>query len=476
MADERSRLFLGERPTADHPRVDAPGAQVDDQFVIRRTSLWLRNKEDPMSSTTGGSVRLSQRREWASRQAIGFLMAQAVDNPQVLSLAAGLVDPLSLPIAETRQAFEHLWSDPVRARHALQYGTTAGSIQLRHRVAEHFARLEGVELSQLGLRPEQFVLTTGSQQLLSLVGEILVDPGDIVLVAAPTYFAYLGTLHGLGARLVPIATDAGGMQLDALEHTFSQLHRQGDLSRVRFVYSVSYYENPSGISLAAERRQGLVDLVRRWSRAHRIFVLEDAAYRELRYDGPELPSLWSFDPSRQHVIYAQTFSKSFSPGLRVGCGILPEELVRPVCDRKGNEDFGSSSFGQHLLAEVFERGLYQPHVEQVQQAYRIKRDAMLAAAERYFGDLPGVTWVRPQGGLYVWMTLPEATATGFDSPLFRVAVNEEQVMYVPGELCYAVTDAGVPRNEMRLSFGVQDPAGIEESMRRLANAVRKVLP
>jgi len=428
-----------------------------------------------MTAAARGSVRLSQRWEWASQQAIGFLMAQAVDNPQVLSLAAGLVDPHSLPITETREAFEHLWTDPARARHALQYGTTAGAARLRHHVAEHFARLEGASPSQLGLRPEQLVLTTGSQQLLSLVGEILVDPGDIVLVAAPTYFAYLGTLQGLGARLVPIATDVGGMQLDDLEQTFSQLHSQGDLSRVRFVYSVSYYENPSGISLAAERRRGLVDLVRHWSREHRIYVLEDAAYRELRYDGPELTSLWSCDPSRQHVIYAQTFSKSFAPGLRVGCGILPEELVRPVCDRKGNEDFGSTSFSQHLLAEVFDRGLYQPHVEQVQQAYRTKRDAMLAAAERYFSDLPGVSWVRPQGGLYVWMTLPDSTATGFDSPLFRVAVKEEQVMYVPGELCYAGPPQARQRNQMRLSYGVQDVAGIDEGMRRLANAVRKLL-
>jgi DNA-binding transcriptional MocR family regulator len=114
-------------------------------------------------------------------------------------------------------------------------------------------------------------------------------------------------------------------------------------------------------------------------------------------------------------------------------------------------------------------------VEQVQQAYRTKRDAMLAAAERYFSDLPGVSWVRPQGGLYVWMTLPDSTATGFDSPLFRVAVKEEQVMYVPGELCYAGPPQARQRNQMRLSYGVQDVAGIDEGMRRLANAVRKLL-
>src|SRR5262249_55536523 len=156
------------------------------------------------------------------------------------------------------------------------------------------------------------------------------------------------------------------------------------------IYVVSWYENPSGVSLSAERRRAVVEIARRWSRKQRIFVLEDAAYRELRYDGPEFPSVWSCDAARDTVILAQTFSKSFAPGLRVGFGVVPRSLVGPICDRKGNEDFGSANFNQHLLASVFEQGLYAEHVEMLQRTYRGKRDAMLAAADRHFRSLPGV--------------------------------------------------------------------------------------
>lgn len=236
-------------------------------------------------------------------------------------------------------------------------------------------------------------------------------------------------------------------------------------------YVVSWYENPSRISLSAERRRAVVEIARRWSRHNRIFVLEDAAYRELNYDGPHLPSVWSFDARRDTVILAQTFSKSFSPGLRVGFGVVPRELVGPLCDRKGNEDFGSANFNQHLLATVFEQVLYADHVHVLRETYRAKRDAMLAAADRYFGSMTGVEWVHPHGGLYVWMTLPDTVATGFESPLFERATKVEQVMYVPGEVCYAGPVQHSPRNQMRLSFGTQTLAGIDEGMRRLGSAV-----
>src|SRR5262249_48033643 len=287
----------------------------------------------------------------------------------------------------------------------------------------------------------------------------------VVLVAAPTYFAYLGTLNGLGARSIPVAADADGMRSDALEAEMEKLARAGELPRVKMIYVVSYYENPTGISLSAERRKAVVQIARRWSRAQQIFVLEDAAYRELRYDGPDLPSVWSFDGDRDTVILAQTFSKSFSPGLRVGYGVVPRELVAPLCDRKGNEDFGSANFNQHLLATIFEQRLYAGHVQLLRTTYRAKRDAMLAAADRYFRGISGVTWVHPHGGLYVWMTLPVSIATGFESRLFRRATEVDQVMYVPGEVCYAGPLEERPRNQMRLSFGTQSIAGIDEGMR-----------
>ncbi|MBI3865412.1 MAG: PLP-dependent aminotransferase family protein [Planctomycetia bacterium] len=419
-------------------------------------------------------ARLSQRWQWGSKQPISFLMEQAVRNPQVISLAAGLVDQATLPVAEVQSACAALLADETAARQALQYGTTTGAERLKGHLLRHLSELECSTIGGLGVSLDQLILTTGSQQLLSLVAEVLFDPGDIVLVAAPTYFAFLGVLNGVGARTIPVAADAEGICLASLDSALESIAWAGELSRVKLIYVVSWFENPTGISLSAERRQAVVDIARRWSRDQRIFVLEDAAYRELNYDGPELPSVWSFDVDRDTVILAQTFSKSFSPGLRVGFGIVPHDLVGPICDRKGNEDFGSACFNQHLLATVFEKGLYAEHVRILCAAYRAKRDAMLAAAEKYFASLPGVQWVHPGGGLYVWMTLPAHLPTSFESALFHQAVHVEKVMYVPGEVCYAGPGESRPRNQMRLSFGTQTPAGIEEGMRRLACAVSHV--
>jgi 2-aminoadipate transaminase len=419
--------------------------------------------------------QLSQRREWAARQVIGFLMQQAVENPDCISLAAGLVDQETLPVELTQTVMRELLDDEDAGRQMLQYGTTQGADSLRQSFLNNFARLEEKPAEELGIGVEHMVLTTGSQQLLSLIGEVLLDPGDICLVAAPTYFVFLSVLKGLGARAIPVATDDDGMRMDALEGELERLESAGELDRVKLIYLVSDYENPSGVSLSAERREVVVEIARRWSKSHRLFVLEDAAYRELRYDGPDFPSIWNFDAERETVIVAQTFSKSFSPGLRVGYGVLPGSLVEAVCDRKSNEDFGSANFNQQLLATMIDRGLYAQHVEKLQSSYRVKRDAMVTAAETHFADIPGAKWVAPHGGLYLWLTLPTEIDTGFDSPLFERAAKVHGVMYVPGEICYVGDEASRPRNKMRLSFGVQTPAGIDEGMQRLANAVKVIL-
>jgi len=419
--------------------------------------------------------KFSNRRLWANQQVIGFLMQQGVENPDVISLAAGLVDQQSLPVEETSDAFFELFSDKSRARQALQYGTTAGAERLRHQLLLQLASLENCTPQELGVESDQLLLTTGSQQCLSLVGEVLLDPGDICLVAAPTYFVFLGVLNGLGANTIAIETDDDGMRMDALERELEKLEARGEIDRVKLIYLVSYFENPSGVSLSEERRQQVVEIARRWSKKHRIFILEDAAYRELRYDGPVLPSIWSFDTARQSVLLTQTFSKTFSPGLRVGFGVFPRELIGPLSDRKGNEDFGSANLNQHLLATVIEKGLYDEHVSKLCHSYRDKRDCMLKAAEEHFSSIPGVHWVHPHGGLYVWMSLPESVDTGFDSQLFQQATKKEKVMYVPGDVCFAGEETQKPRNHMRLSFGVENRAGIEMGMKRLAAAVRAIL-
>ncbi len=421
------------------------------------------------------SVQLSQRSHRAKDQAISFLMQQAVENRDVISLAAGLVDEASLPVAECRTALSGLFQDEARARQSLQYGTTAGADGLREQLRRHLTRLEHCAPDELKIDPNQLVLTTGSQQLLSLVADALFDPGDICLVAAPTYFVFLGVLNGVGARTIPIETDEHGLNTQALDAELARLAAAGELPRVKLIYVVSYYENPSGVSLSTERRREVVEIARKWSRDHQLFVLDDAAYRELRYDGEERPSVWSFDEARDTVVLAQTFSKSFSPGVRVGMGVLPKSLVGPVCDLKGNDDFGSANLNQHLLATVLSSGQYESHVSEVRAAYRVKRDAMLAALDREFATVPGVSWLRPDGGLYVWLSLPEQIETGFSSTLFHLATKRHRVMYVPGEICYPSGSAAVRKNQMRLSFGVQDAPGIREGIRRLAAAVWQLL-
>ncbi len=248
------------------------------------------------------------------------------------------------------------------------------------------------------------------------------------------------------------------------------------------IYLVSDYENPSGVSLSQDRRKQVIEIAQKWSKEQRILILEDLAYRELCYDGQVVPSIKSFDSTGETVILTQTFSKSFSPGLRVGFGVAPEEICDAIRDKKGNDDFGSTNMSQQILATVLHQNLYYDHVENLRAVYREKRDCMLQAADTYFAKLPGVHWVHPNGGLYVWMTLPETIETGFSSPLFQRAIHEDKVMYVPGELCYAV-DRGlgieeqppIQKNHMRLTFGVQNLEGIQEGMMRLSNAVKSFI-
>jgi 2-aminoadipate transaminase len=420
-------------------------------------------------------LRLSEHAQRSADQAIGFLMQQAVENADCISLAAGLVDEQSLPVEAAREAVAELLADAAAGRKILQYGITPGPEPLRRVFRTYLADLEKHPDGLKDLPLSQLMLTTGSQQLLSLVSQALFNPGDICLVAAPTYFVFIGVLQAAGARIIPVHADDKGMCPEALEKTLQQLDAEGQLHRVRLVYVVSYFENPSGISVSVDRRPKLLEVTQRYSRSNRILLLEDAAYRELIYDGEPAPSIWSFDKTRETVILAQTFSKSFSPGIRVGFGVLPQQLVKAVSDLKGNEDFGSAHLNQHIVARVLKNGVYARHVETVRNSYRQKRNAMLAAAEREFAGVPGVSWVRASGGMYVWMKLPDHVETGFSSELFRRATQVDKVMYVPGELAYPMDWPQRPRCEMRLSFGVQSVEGIEEGIRRLARSVKAVM-
>lgn len=403
---------------------------------------------------------------------ISFFIQKAIETPGLISLAAGLVDESSFPVAEVAETVNRLMADPKTARAALQYGSTQGLPALRERVLNHVCTADRVSPAQIGLKPSDVVITTGSQQLLYLLGEALFDPGDIVICEAPSYFVYHGVLQSAGAKVYTVPMDDDGMKLDALEELLQRLEKSGELARLKVIYTVDYFQNPTGLSLSADRRPKLVELARRFSKTHRILILEDAAYRELRYDGDDLPSVKRFDETNEYVIYASTFSKPCSPGLKTGYALMPSDLVGPICALKGNHDFGSTNLSQHILNDLLATGAFGRHVEKLRGVYRAKRDSMLAAMDAEFGDWPGMKWTKAAGGMYVWAQFPAGFNTGRTGPLVERALAEG-VLYVPGEYGHVPDENGhLPRNEARLSFGVCEPHLAAEGIRRLRRACR----
>ncbi|WP_460167581.1 aminotransferase-like domain-containing protein [Thermostilla marina] len=420
---------------------------------------------------TGNRTRLSRRAAWAGGEPIAnILMAKALANPEIVSLAAGFVDQQSLPVEPTQKALDRLFSHRASALAALQYGTTIGYPPLREVIAARMAEADGTR----PIDPNRIVVTAGSNQLLYLVADSILDPGDIVLCGAPTYFVFLGTLQNLGARAVGVACDDEGIIPEAVEAQLADLAARGESSRVKAIYVTTYFDNPSGSTVPADRRAALVEIAKRYSKEHTIYVLEDMAYRELRYYGDDVPSLYSFDEQRTHVVAAGTFSKSFSPGIRVGWGVLPDALMEPVLSLKGNLDFGSPNWNQTLMHLVVAEGWFDEHLKTLRATYRTKIDTMLEAVERHIASVAPVHSIRPTGGLYVWLTLPEGVDTGVDSPLFKAAV-EEGVLYVPGGYCYPAEGCPAARNTLRLTIGMPDCEAIERGTAALGRALQRVL-
>src|SRR5688572_16697871 len=359
-----------------------------------------------MDPSQPSNLPLSSKARRTQEQPISFLIGEAVRNPHLINLAAGLVDPLTLPVKECDAIARRIFSDTARGRCALQYDTTLGMSELRQELSKHLQEMEGIPAGAMGVDARSLVVTTGSQQALYLIGDALVDPGDIVIAANPSYFVFTGTLSSLGAKVLTVPMDDGGMDVDAVERLLAGLQQDGRLAKVKLVYCTSYYQNPTGLTLSAERRPRLVEIVRRFSAAagHRILILEDAAYRELRYDGPAHRSIKSYDPDNRYTIISHTFSKPFAPGLKLGYTAMPDDLLHAVVQQKGNHDFGSANLTQHMALEALRDGSYHRHVVELQHAYHAKRDAMLAALQSHMPA--GVHWTTPHGGLYFWLTLP----------------------------------------------------------------------
>lgn len=402
---------------------------------------------------------------------ISWLMKMTLDRRHLISLAAGFTDNESLPVEHAAVLLGEILGRPGSGRRALQYGSTIGDDRLRRLTAERVAALDGRPgAPEYGV--ERAILTHGSQQLLYLVIEALCDPGDIVLVEDPTYFVFLGIMqsHGLRGRGIPI--DRDGLDPGHLERTLDSLRRTGELARVKLLYLVSYFQNPSSITTSLARKSEIVARLRHFEKAagHPIYLLEDSAYRELRFAGADVPSALAVPRAAGRVIYAGTYSKPFATGARVGFGLLPPPLLTVAARLKGNHDFGTANLLQQLLSAALSSGRYDRHLAVLRERYALKASVMVKAIRRHFP--PEVRWKEPLGGLYVWAGLPPSVPAGPDSKVFRAALDR-QVLYVPGELCYA-DDPGrrKPVHEMRLSFGGERLADIREGIARLGAVIR----
>ena len=286
-------------------------------------------------------------------------------------------------------------------------------------------------------------------------------------------FRVPGRAGQFGSPGLGIASDADGIIPQAVDEQLRRFERRGELERVKAIYVTTYFDNPTSVTLSPVRGRNWSSWPSAGRGASKIYLVEDAAYRPLRYAGDDLPSLRSFDTTGETVIAAETFSKAFSPGIRVGWGILPPALVEPVMSLKGNFDFGSAHFNQRLMAAVLELGLLDEHVARLASGYQRKLSAMLSAADAFLSDIPGAHWHRPAGGLYVWLVLPEEVAATYGGPLWQAAVSQH-VIYVPGEYCFAGEGEPVLPHSMRLSFGVQTPDKIHDGIEALARAIRQV--
>src|SRR5437773_4864975 len=259
-------------------------------------------QSQPSSANSANPSRplaFSSKARRTKEQPINALIAAAMADPELVNFAAGLVDSHTLPTEMSAEMARTILDDTVRGRAALQYETTLGFAELRRSALRHIEAMENKSAGEMALTPGDIVITTGSQQALYIIADVLVDPGDIVIAANPSYFVYTGTLQSLGANVMTVPMDNEGMDVEAVDRLLARLEREGKLDRVRFIYCTSYFDNPTGLTLSRQRRPRLLEIAKKYSKSHRILILEDAAYRELRYDGPAFPSIKSFDPENE---------------------------------------------------------------------------------------------------------------------------------------------------------------------------------
>ncbi|MEA3336214.1 MAG: PLP-dependent aminotransferase family protein [Chloroflexota bacterium] len=409
--------------------------------------------------TTPWNYRYALRTEGMGSSVIRELL-KLTELADVISFAGGLPAPELFPVERFRQA-----ADKVLREHgpkALQYSATEGYLPLRRFVVDRMSRY-GIKA-----REDNVLITSGSQQALDLIGKLLVNPGDKILTENPTYLGALQAWRSYQARYVTVPVDQLGMRTDLLADAL----RAGP----KFMYVLPNFQNPSGVTLALERRLQLV----RMADDHGIPIVEDDPYGQLRYSGDHIPPLVVLDYDHLegravngqgffagNVIYTSTFSKTLAPGLRLGWIVAPVDVVQRCVQVKQGMDLHTSTFNQIIAFEVARDGFLDEHVSKIREVYAFRRDVMLEAMEGYFPE--EVTWTKPDGGLFLWVQLPD----GLDAAeLLEDAVGRHRVAFVPGS-AFDPGDKG--NNTMRLNFSNAQPDQIEQGIRRLGTVLKEHL-
>jgi len=406
--------------------------------------------------STAWTSRYAQRTRTIKSSAIRELL-KLTQRPEVISFAGGLPASELFPTDRFRMACCKVLEE--QSRLALQYGATEGYEPLREMVARHIARY-GIKA-----RPENVLLTSGSQQALDLIGKLLINPGDRVLVEAPTYLGALQAFNVYGAEYVSVPSDENGLCSELLEAPL----RYGP----KFMYVLPNFQNPGGTTLAEGRRHQLVLLADKYG----VPIVEDDPYGQLRYEGEHLPPLVVIDRenlrrdngySIGNVIYLSTFSKTLAPGLRLGWIVAPPDVIGKLVQLKQGADLHTSTFVQMVAYEVARDNFLDEHVKLIRRVYRERRDVMLQSLQEFFP--PEVNWTRPMGGLFLWVKLP----SGLNAQKLFEAALRENVAFVPGDSFYAPNgNHDDALRHLRLNFSAATPEQIREGIRRLSVAVKQ---
>jgi 2-aminoadipate transaminase len=370
------------------------------------------------------------------------------ERPEVISLAGGWPDTSTFP----PDSYASLMSEVAghSCARALQYGPTEGLAIVKRCIQEVMAA------EQMEVGPEELLVTTGGQQVIDLVCKTLLDPGDVVVCEAPTYPGAVPTFCAYEAEVVQVTMDRDGMRTDELAETLEQLEQAG--RRPKFIYTVPTFHNPAGVTMSPERRRDLV----RIASERELLILEDNPYGLLRYEGSPLPPLRALDD--RFVIYASTFSKILSPGVRLGWAAAPAPVLEKMNIGKQASDLCSSSISQYFVSAYFDSGPWEDYVRSLIEIYRRRRDVMLDSLAEQFPR--SAHWTHPEGGLFIWATLPDY----IDTTDLLARALDEQVAFVPGRAAFLDGRGG---SSMRLNFSGVDEGNIREGIRRLGEVVRE---